>query len=115
MTDPNCIFCMIVNGDIPSTKVYEDEHVLAFRDINPQAPVHFLVIPKKHIESAAAVTPENSALVAKCFEVIAKLAKQERLDDGFRVISNCGPDAGQTVFHIHFHVLAGRKLGEKLL
>ena len=111
----DCLFCKIAAGEIPSTCLYEDEDVFAFRDINPQAPVHFLVIPKKHIESAAAVTPENSALVAKCFEVIAKLAKQEKLDDGFRVISNCGADAGQTVFHLHFHVLAGRKLGEKLL
>ena len=111
----DCLFCKIAAGEIPSTCLYEDEDVFAFRDINPQAPVHFLVIPKKHIESAAAVTPENSALVAKCFEVIAKLAKQDKLDDGFRVISNCGADAGQTVFHLHFHVLAGRKLGEKLL
>ncbi|MCF0120803.1 MAG: histidine triad nucleotide-binding protein [Oscillospiraceae bacterium] len=111
----DCIFCKIAAHEIPSTCLYEDEDVFAFRDINPQAPVHFLVIPKKHIESAAAVTPENSTLVAKCFEVIAKLAAQEKLDNGFRVISNCGPDAGQTVFHLHFHVIAGRKLGERLL
>ena len=111
----DCIFCMIAKGEIPSTCLYEDDDVFAFRDINPQAPVHFLVIPKQHIPSAAAITPENSALVAKCFEVIAKLAAQEKLDGGFRVISNCGADAGQTVNHLHFHVLAGVKMGEHLM
>lgn len=111
----DCVFCKIVAGEIPSKKLYEDEHVLAFHDINPQAPVHFLVIPKAHITGAADVTAENSHLVARCFEVIAKLTRQENLTGGFRVITNNGPDAGQTVHHLHFHVLAGRKLGEKLL
>ena len=103
-----CLFCKIVSGEIPSRKVYEDETVLAFQDINPQAPTHILVIPKVHVESAAAVTPENSPVVAHCFEVIALLGKE--LPGGFRVISNCGPDAGQTVPHLHFHILGGRPL-----
>lgn len=104
----DCLFCKIVSGDIPSQKVYEDETVLAFRDINPQAPVHILVIPKAHIENAACVTPDNSALVAHCFEVIAQLGKE--LEGGFRVVSNCGPNAGQTVPHLHFHILGGAPL-----
>lgn len=111
----DCIFCKIAAGEIPSTKVYEDETVFAFRDINPQAPVHILVIPKEHVASAGEITAENSQLVAKCFEAIAKIAKSEQLDTGFRVISNCGEDAGQTVHHLHFHILAGTKMGERLL
>ena len=106
----SCLFCRIIAGEIPSAKVYEDETVLAFRDIAPQAPTHILVIPKAHIPSAAAITPENSAVVAHIFEVIAEIARQEGLDDGFRVISNCGEHAGQTVQHLHFHILGGRKL-----
>ena len=111
----DCIFCKIVAGEIPSTKIYEDETVIAFRDIHPQAPVHFLVVPKEHIKSAAEITSENSGVIAHCFEVIAKLAVQEQLSDGFRVINNCGENAGQTVPHIHFHVLAGKTLGETLI
>lgn len=111
----DCIFCKIINGEIPSKCVYSDDDVYAFYDINPQAPVHFLVIPKKHIASAGEINTENSAVVAKCFEVIAKLAKELGLDGGFRVITNCGDDAGQTVKHLHFHVLAGTSMGEKLL
>ena len=110
----DCIFCKIAAGEIPSTKRYEDEEVIAFNDLYPQAPVHFLVVPKKHIESAADITPDNSAVAAKCFEIIAKLAKQEKLEGGFRVITNSGTDAGQTVPHLHFHVMAGKKLGAKL-
>lgn len=110
-----CIFCAIVNGDIPSTCLYEDEYVYAFKDINPQAPVHFLVIPKEHIESAGKITAENSAVVAKCFEVIPKIAEQEGLKNGYRIISNCGADAGQTVPHLHFHVLGGKSMGETLV
>lgn len=110
----DCIFCKIAAGEIPSTKRYEDDEIIAFNDLYPQAPVHFLVVPKKHIESAAYITPENSALVARCFEVIANITGQEKLVGGFRVITNSGPDAGQSVPHLHFHVLAGRKLGEKL-
>ena len=111
----NCIFCKITAGEIPSDKVYEDELVLAFRDINPQAPVHILVVPKEHLISAADITEQNSAIVAHCFEVIAKIARQEGLTKGFRVINNCGEDGGQTVPHLHFHILAGTKLGEKMV
>ena len=107
----DCLFCKIAAGEIPSTCLYDDDAVYAFRDINPQAPVHFLVIPKMHIGSVAEITAENSAVVAKCFEVIAKLAKDLRLDDGFRVVTNCGDSAGQTVKHLHFHLLAGREFG----
>ena len=113
--NPACLFCKIITGEIPSNKVYEDTYCYAFRDINPQAPVHILVIPKAHIESAADIQAANSLLVAKCFEAIAKIAVQEKLDKGFRVISNCGADAGQTVFHLHFHILAGTPMGEKLI
>jgi histidine triad (HIT) family protein len=111
----DCIFCKIAAGEIPSTKRYEDDEIIAFNDLYPQAPVHILVIPKKHIDSAADITPDNSALAAKCLEVIALLAKKEKLDGGFRVITNSGADAGQSVKHLHFHVLAGKKLGEKLI
>lgn len=106
----NCLFCKIVAGDIPSTKVYEDETVLAFRDVNPQAPAHILVIPKCHIPSVAGVTAENSGVVAHIFEVIPTIAEREGLAGGFRVVSNCGPDAGQSVPHLHFHILGGREL-----
>lgn len=105
----DCLFCAISRGEIPSKKVYEDEQVYAFYDIDPQAPVHFLVIPKAHIDSAGAVTPENSAVVAHCFEVIAKVTKELGISD-FRVVSNCGVQAGQSVKHLHFHVLAGRDM-----
>ena len=106
----NCLFCKIVAGDIPSTKVYEDETVLAFRDIAPMAPTHILVIPKTHIPSVDGVTAENSAVVAHIFEVIPPIAKAENLVNGYRVVSNCGSDAGQTVPHLHFHILGGRQL-----
>ena len=106
----DCIFCKIVAGVIPSTRVYEDETVLAFRDIAPMAPTHILVIPKKHIPDAGSVTAENSAVVAHIFEVIGKIAKEEGLTEGFRVVSNCGPHAGQTVPHLHFHILGGKQL-----
>ena len=106
----DCLFCKIVAGDIPSTKVYEDESVLAFRDIAPMAPTHILVIPKAHISSVADITPDNSAVVAHIFEVIATIAAQEGLTEGYRVISNCGDHAGQSVHHLHFHILGGRQL-----
>lgn len=106
----DCLFCKIVAGEIPSTKVYEDETVLAFRDISPMAPTHILVIPKAHIDSVAQVNQENSAVIAHIFEVIAQIAQQEGLEDGFRVVSNCGKHAGQTVKHLHFHILGGREL-----
>ena len=106
----NCLFCKIVAGTIPSTKVYEDETVLAFRDIAPMAPTHILVIPKTHIPSVDGVTAENSAVVAHIFEVIPGIAKAEGLENGYRVVSNCGNHAGQTVHHLHFHILGGRQL-----
>ena len=105
----DCIFCKIIAGEIPSTKVYEDEQVLAFRDIQSAAPVHILVIPKQHISGCGAITAENSAVVAHIFEVIPQIAKQEGITD-FRVVSNQGAEAGQTVHHLHFHILAGRTL-----
>ena len=111
----NCLFCKIIAGEIPSSKVWEDEYTFAFRDINPQAPVHILVVPKKHIASVGEIDADNSVCAAKCLEAVAKIAKQEGLDGGFRVISNCGEDAGQTVPHLHFHILAGKNMGEKLV
>jgi len=111
----NCIFCKIAAGEIPSEKLYEDENVVAFRDIAPHAPVHVLIVPKEHLTSAAEITPENSHLAAKCFEVVAKLAKTEGLDGGFRVITNSGADGGQTVAHLHFHLMGGKTLGPKLV
>jgi histidine triad (HIT) family protein len=111
----DCIFCRIAAGEIPSTCLWDDDDVYAFRDINPQAPVHFLVIPKTHVSGVSEVTPENSEIVAKCFVVIAKLAEREGLTGGYRVISNCGPDAGQTVPHLHFHVLAGTRMSDRMV
>lgn len=106
----DCLFCKIIAGDIPSTKVYEDETVYAFRDIAPQAPTHILVIPKAHLASVNQVTAENSGVVAHIFEVIPKIAAAEGLTGGYRVVSNCGSDAGQTVHHLHFHILGGKVL-----
>ena len=107
----DCIFCKIIAGDIPSTKVYEDDRVLAFRDIAPMAPTHILVIPKEHIPSFAAITAENAPLVAHLLTVAADIARAEGLEEGgYRIVSNCGADAGQTVPHLHFHILGGRKL-----
>ena len=111
----DCLFCKIIAGEIPSTKVYEDETVYAFRDIDPQTPVHVLVVPKTHIESASAVTEENKNLVADCFAAIAKIAKAEGLDYGYRVVTNVGEDGGQTVRHLHFHILGGVKLSPKIV
>ncbi len=105
----DCLFCKIIAGEIPSKKVYEDNDVYAFYDIAPQAPTHFLVIPKQHIPSAAAVTSENSMVVAKCFEAIARIAKDMGMES-FRVVSNIGAQAQQSVFHLHFHVLSGRDM-----
>lgn len=111
----DCLFCKIISGDIPSTKVYEDEYVYAFRDINPQAPVHVLVVPKTHIACAADIDESNSVYAAKAYEAIAKIAKVEGLDNGYRVICNCGEDGGQTVMHLHFHILGGVKMPEKMI
>ena len=110
----NCLFCEIVKGDIPSTKVYEDAHILAFRDIAPQAPTHILVIPKTHIGSVAEVSAENAQIVAHIFTVIPKIAEAEGLTGGYRVVSNCGADAGQTVHHLHFHILGGKTLNTEM-
>ncbi|NLW73679.1 MAG: histidine triad nucleotide-binding protein [Clostridiales bacterium] len=106
----SCIFCKIAAGEIPSQKVYEDEAVYAFRDINPVAPVHILIVPKTHIPSVGAINSENSSIVARIFEVIPKIAEAEGLSRGYRVVSNAGEDAGQTVMHLHFHIIGGRKL-----
>ena len=105
-----CIFCKIINGEIPSKKLYEDETVLAFHDISPQSNVHFLVIPKTHISGADQITHENSGVVAHIFEVIAKLTVSETDGNGFRVITNCGQNGCQSVDHLHFHVMANRQL-----
>lgn len=105
----DCLFCKIANGEIPSNKVYEDAVCLAFRDIDPQAPTHFLVIPKAHIASCAQVNEDNAALVGHMFTVIAKVAKEQGLDS-YRVVSNCGEQAGQSVPHLHFHVLGDRDM-----
>lgn len=110
----DCLFCKIIAGEIPSTKVYEDDCVYAFRDINPQAPTHILVLPKQHIACADEINAENSALVAKCFEAIAKIAKAEGLINGYRVVNNCGEDGGQTVKHLHFHILGGKRLNDDM-
>lgn len=107
----DCLFCKIINGDIPSEKIYEDEYVYAFSDIDPQAPTHIIFIPKQHIASANELCPDNSAVVGKIFEAIAKVAEEKGFaDKGYRIVNNCGEDGGQTVGHLHFHVLAGRSL-----
>ena len=106
----DCLFCKIIAGTIPSTKVYEDELCYAFRDIAPQTPTHILVVPKAHIDSVNGITADNSAVVAHIFEMIPAIAKAEGLENGYRVVSNCGGDAGQTVFHLHFHILGGKAL-----
>ena len=112
----DCIFCKIIKGEIPSTKVYEDEEILAFKDINPVTPIHILVIPKKHIESVVHLQKEDEAIVGKIYGVINKIAEEQGFkDDGFRVIVNCGKDGGQEVPHLHFHLLAGKQLGDKIV
>ena len=105
----DCLFCKIIAGEIPSAKVYEDDTVFAFRDIDPQAPVHVLIVPKEHIASANEINENNSAVVAHIFEVAAKIAKDEGLEDGYRIVNNCGDSAGQTVKHLHFHLMGGRE------
>lgn len=107
----DCLFCKIIAGQIPSAKVYEDDKVLAFKDIEPQAPFHVLIIPKEHIPSAAAIDGNNSDIVGYIFQIAAQLAKEHHLDNGFRLVTNSGEQAGQTVQHLHFHMLAGRNLG----
>jgi len=109
-----CLFCQIASGAIPSNKVYEDERILAFRDINPQAPVHVLVIPKTHIASVDEVNSENSDIVAHIFQAIPEIARKAGAVNGYRVISNCGEDACQSVKHLHFHILGGAPLAERM-
>ena len=112
----DCIFCKIIKGEIPSEKVYEDEEILAFKDIQPAAPIHILVIPKKHITNLMEVSNSDSELMGKIVAVMQKIAKQLNIDEkGFRIISNCGPDSGQEVMHLHFHLLAGRTMGPKIV
>ena len=110
----DCLFCEIIKGTIPSSKVYEDDAVYAFRDINPQAPTHILVVPKNHIASADAIDESNSAIVAKIFEAIPKIAAAKNLTDGYRLISNVGAHGCQSVKHLHFHILGGKQLSEKM-
>ena len=112
----DCIFCKIIKGQIPSNKVYEDEEILAFHDINPAAPIHILVIPKKHISMLTDLKPEDETLIGKIYIAINKIAEKEGFkEQGYRVIANCGKDSGQEVMHIHFHILAGKKLGDKIV
>lgn len=114
ITMDNCLFCKIIAGEIPSTKVYEDDKILAFRDIAPQAPTHILVIPKEHISGVDELNAENSAVVSHIFAKIAEIAKNEGLSNGYRVVSNVGEDGGQTVRHLHFHILGGKKLNTEM-
>lgn len=111
----DCLFCSIIKGEIPSAKVYEDEYCYAFRDIDPQAPVHFLVVPKAHIASADEIDAESSVAVARIFEAIPKIARSVGLTNGYRVITNVGEDGCQSVKHLHFHVLGGEKLPERIV
>lgn len=106
----DCIFCKIIIGDIPANLIYEDERVIAFNGINPQAPVHFLVIPKEHIKSANFINDDNKELIGHIIFIASKIAKEAGLEEGYRIINNCGDDGGQTVDHIHFHVLGNRKM-----
>ena len=112
----NCLFCKIIAGEIPSTKVFENELCYAFRDINPQAPTHILVVPKEHLASVAEITDENAALAGHCLAVCAQIAVQEGLpaSGGYRIVSNCGDDAGQTVHHLHFHILGGERMSDHM-
>lgn len=111
----NCIFCKIINREIPSSIVYEDEEIIAFKDIHPVAPVHILVIPKKHIESINNIKQEDEKTVGKIYSIIKQIAKEQGIDEkGYRVVVNCGEDGGQEVKHLHFHIIGGKKLGSKI-
>lgn len=108
----DCLFCKIIAGDIPSTKIYEDDKVYAFNDIEPQAPIHIIIVPKSHISSANELTDDNAEVIGHIFSVAAKIAKEKGFaENGWRIVNNCGVDGGQTVGHLHFHLLAGRNLG----
>ncbi len=111
----DCLFCKIIKGEISANKVYEDEEILAFHDIEPAAPIHILVIPKKHITSLAHMEKEDEAIIGKIYGVINKIAEDKGFkEEGYRVVVNCGKNGGQTVMHLHFHILAGRQFGEKI-
>jgi len=107
----NCLFCRILTGEIPSKKVYEDEHVYAFEDVRPQAPTHVLVIPKKHIRGLKEATSADIELIGRCYLAAAAIARQRNIEDGYRLVTNVGPGSGQSVFHLHIHLLGGRRLG----
>ena len=112
----NCVFCKIINREIPSEIVYEDEKVIAFKDVNPAAPIHILVVPKNHIETLLDVSQQDIDIIAYIYQIINKIARDNGFaKNGFRVIANCGKDSGQEVMHIHFHVLGGKKLGDKIV
>ena len=116
MLSDNCIFCKIIKGEIPSSKVYEDDMILAFNDINPVAPVHVLIIPKNHIENTNEINEDNSKYVAHIYEKMSEIAKNAGVEEsGYRIICNCGEDAGQEVKHLHFHMIGGTKLGLKIV
>jgi histidine triad (HIT) family protein len=110
MTDPNCLFCKIIAGKIPSKKVYEDDRVFVFEDINPQAPTHVLIIPKEHIEGVNTARPEDAEIIGYCHLVAAKLGRERKIEEGYRTVYNVGPNSGQSVFHLHLHLLGGRDL-----
>jgi len=110
----DCLFCKIIAGEIPSTKVYENDKVYAFRDINPQAPTHILIVPKRHLADASELTGENADVAADIFAAAAEIARAEGLTNGFRIVTNCGDDACQSVHHLHFHLLGGTKMAEKM-
>jgi histidine triad (HIT) family protein len=109
-----CVFCKIVSGEIPCEKVYEDDEILAFNDINPQTPVHIVIIPKKHVEDISVLGEKDDGLAGKILRIAANTAKEKRLGGGYRILTNCGADAGQTVFHLHFHLLGGRKMSVEM-
>ena len=110
----DCLFCKIIAGDIPSAKVYEDEYCYAFRDIAPQAPTHILVVSKEHVQNVAETANLSDAALAAIIRAIGKIAAQEKLEKGFRVVTNCGPDACQSVSHLHFHILGGRQMADQM-
>lgn len=110
----DCLFCKIISGDIPSTKVYEDDKCFAFKDINPQTPVHILVVPKLHIASADGVNADNSDYISRIFEAIPKIAAEQGLSGGYRIVSNCGDDACQSVKHLHFHIMGGTAMSDRM-
>ena len=110
----NCLFCKIIHGEIPSAKVYENDDVFAFKDINPQAPFHVLVVPKKHVASVAEIDQLDNDEIAACLHAVKEIASEAGLSGGFRVISNCGPDACQSVPHLHFHILGGRQMADQM-